>query len=326
MIAHYLHNLTWARLSNLLRSRWSYFLSRFGIVRVSHSPCFISFEPADWCMLRCPECPVGIAGPKRERHLPDPELFRALLDRCADRLHTVQFFFQGEPLLNPHLPELIAEASRRGIVTVVSTNAQLLDRSLALSLAQAGLHRLIVSVDGLTQESYASYRIGGSLDKALRGLRYMAEAKRLTGSRMCIELQCLRLRTNQHEWKRFTKEYRSLGADLLVFKTAQLADFGQSGIFLPDNLRYGRYILRPDGTWRRRKPYRNRCRRIWSGCVVDAQGRVLPCCFDKDASFCFGSLHETDLLSLWHSPQADAFRHSLITARSSIPMCANCTE
>ena len=57
------------------------------------------------------------------------------------------------------------KAHETGLYTIVSTNAQALTPEIAHDLVDAGLSRIIVSMDGLTQTSYNAYRVGGSLEK-----------------------------------------------------------------------------------------------------------------------------------------------------------------
>ena len=131
--------------------------------------------------------------------------------------HTMQFYFQGEPLLNKDLPQMIREAHEAGLYTIVSTNAQAMTKERAEALVQAGLSRIIVSMDGLTQATYGAYRIGGRSGEMRRqALRYLREAKeQLRIGKTIIELQCLRLKTNEHEWSAFQTQYKALGADRL---------------------------------------------------------------------------------------------------------------
>ena len=226
--------LTRSRLRNALRGYWSYALSRFGLVRIQHGPLFVSVEPANICQLRCPECPVGSKGErlkvKGERLMP-----RAVWERVLEQIkpcaHTIQFYFQGEPLLHKDLPQMIVEAHEAGLYTIVSTNAQAMTYEMAEALVGAGLNRIIVSMDGLTEASYSVYRVGGKLDQCKAALRWLRQSKiKHQTSNIIIELQCLRLRTNEHEWTEFKKQYKALGADRLVFKTAQ-----EPGTFLLDH-------------------------------------------------------------------------------------------
>ena len=144
-----------SRITNQLRCWWSYALSLFGIVRVRHLPTFISIEPANICQLHCPECPVGMRKyTVDDTHYLSIELFEKILSDVQATTHTMQFYFQGEPLLNKHLPQMIARAHHVGIYTIVSTNAQALTQDIANALVKSGLNRIIVSIDGFSEDSY----------------------------------------------------------------------------------------------------------------------------------------------------------------------------
>lgn len=264
------------------------------------------------------------------------EVFERILEQVQKTAHTMQFYFQGEPLLNKRLPEMIARAHQAGLYTIVSTNAQALTSLMAQRLVKSGLSRIIVSIDGFSEESYAAYRVGGSLHRALEGLQYLQEAKEQYGSSIRIELQVLRLRTNEHEWQWIKKHYKKLGATHLVFKTAQLYDFEHGNPLMPTNERYSRYKKTADGTYVHKKhlplalsPLRlialQPCLRLWSGCVITTTGNVLPCCYDKDHSYALGNISTQPITDIFHSKRANALRHRVLHATSPLPeMCKNC--
>jgi radical SAM protein with 4Fe4S-binding SPASM domain len=262
------------------------------------------------------------------------ETFHRILDQVQATAHTMQFYFQGEPLLNKQLPEMIAAAHKAGIYTIVSTNAQSLSQDMANALVQSGLNRIIVSIDGFSEESYQAYRIGGSLQKALDALLYLANAKRLHKSHIRIELQTLRLKTNEHEWNWIKKNYKQLGATHLAFKTAQLYDFEHGHPLMPTSERYSRYSKTTDGTYIHKKSSRlspyclfasSPCRRLWSGCVITTSGDVLPCCYDKDHKHTLGNIMTQSLVEIFHNQQANALRRQIL--RGHLPeMCKNCDK
>ena len=257
------------------------------------------------------------------------ELYRKLLKETCKWIHTIQFFFQGEPLLNPHLPEMIHEARKRHIYTIVSTNAQSLTPSLAHKLIAAGLNRIIVSVDGLTEESYAAYRKGGNLLRALDGLKYLREAKTELRQHTTIELQCLLLKSNEHEWDIFRRNYKKLGADRLTFKTAQFYDYADGNPLMPSDSRHSRYVLGADGKYHPRNrlhPHKSICRRLMTGCVINANGDVLPCCFDKNGQYTWGNIATQSLKDCWQSNAAEQFRETVFSHSYPFPICQNCTE
>jgi radical SAM protein with 4Fe4S-binding SPASM domain len=65
---------------------------------------------------------------------------------------------------------------------------------------------------------------------------------------------------------------------------------------------------------------------MWKGCVITWDGKIVPCCFDKDASHTLGSLAETDFNTVWNSPAYDAFRATVLGSRKDVDICRNCSE
>lgn len=319
----YASYITLPRIVNELRCRISCLRSMMGKVRVMHHPTFISLEPANFCMLSCPQCPVGMKNQQQTpitHSLLSLNLCEKVLADVAKYAHTVIFYFQGEPLLNKELPQMIAMAHSFRLYTIVSTNALLLTKELAQSLQQAGLDKIIVSIDGFTQQSYEQYRVGGKLDQALAGLRnanIMPE----------VELQCLMLRSNEQEWGWIRKNYKSLGAKKLSMKSAQFYNFEDGNPLMPSDERYSRYALGKDGKYHLKHPLRRYCYRLWSGCVVDSNGVVLPCCFDKNHQHAFGQISANRSLSdVWFSHSANDFRTLVVKQREQLEICQNCTE
>lgn len=333
--------LTRSRCINALRCYASYALSRLGSVRfLHHTPLFVSVEPAAVCQLRCPACPVGLRNLEKpianSQMLMSKQVWHRVLAECRETAWVMQFYFQGEPLLNKDLPQMIREAHDAGLYTIVSTNAQAMTQDLANALVASGLDRIIVSMDGLTDESYNAYRVGGSLDKTKAAIRYLRNAKmskqsclggakksrRLEISRSpIIELQVLRLRSNEHEWAEFRRVYKSLGADKLTFKTAQLYDYADGHPLMPSDPKFSRYILGQDGLYHRR-PLGKGCWRVWSGVVVTTNGDVLPCCYDKAHAHAYGNIMNTRMRDLFTNDKAMTFRQAAFQEQPKI--CQEC--
>jgi radical SAM protein with 4Fe4S-binding SPASM domain len=126
-------------------------------------------------------------------------------DRCADELDTAQaknlllqlaevncpvvLFSGGEPLLREDLFELLAEANRLNLRTIISTNGTLIDSAAADKLAWAGVGYVGVSIDG-DEEFHDKFRASkGSFKKALRGIENCQKAGLKTGLRFTITKQ-----------------------------------------------------------------------------------------------------------------------------------------
>lgn len=329
--------LTKSRCINALKCYATYALNRLGSAlfhtpyTVHPTPLFVSVEPASICQLKCPACPVGLRNNEKlianSQKLMSQQVFRRVLEEVQHSAWVMQFYFQGEPLLNPDLSQMIREAHEAGLYTIVSTNAQALTENLASQLVTSGLDRIIISMDGLTDETYNAYRVGGSLEKTKAALRYLREAKEKSRTPYTlhrtplIELQCLRLKTNEHEWQKFKRQYKALGADKLVFKTAQLYNYADGHPLMPSNSRYSRYVLGSDGHYHRRK-LRKGCFRVWSGVVVTTNGDVLPCCYDKTHTHAYGNIKESPMKELFANEKAQQFRHEAMKQTPKI--CQEC--
>ena len=310
-----------------MRCYASYALSLLSSVHIAHRPMFVSVEPSAVCQLRCPECPVGQGGVSRQNSAVRPpfmssEVWQRTLDEIKRYAHTVQFYFQGEPLLNPNLPQMISQAHSEGLYTIVSTNAQAMTETMAEALVGAGLDRIIVSMDGLTEESYNAYRVGGSLAKTKEALRMLRAAKRRLRATITIELQVLRLRTNEQEWQDFKHQYKSLGADTLTFKTAQLYNYTHGHPLMPSDPRYSRYIATANSSLYHRRPLHRGCLRVWSGVVITTEGEVLPCCYDKAHAYAYGNIMNAPLRELFSNEKALAFRRAAL--RETPQICQEC--
>lgn len=263
---------------------------------------------------------------KGSRLLMPEAIWKKAIAEAAPYAHTVIFHFQGEPLLHPQLHQMIAYAHGLKLYTMLSTNGQLLTEEVVRRITDAGLDRIIVSVDGLTEESYAHYRVGGSLSKTLSGIRYLSDYKRQRGVGPEIVMQCLYLASNEQDWAAMRSRYKELGADRLEMKTAQFYAYETGHPDMPTDPRYSRYVRQSDGRYRLKKRLSNRCYRLWSGCVVTADGAVLPCCFDKDHRYVLGRITDASLPHIMHSDAADRFRLRVLTERKNIAICTNCTE
>jgi len=323
-----LSHLTPQRLVNATRVWSSYQSSRLSGHPVHRGlPVSISIEPTTSCNLRCPECPSGLRSFTRPTGMLKEELFQEIINQVAPTLSYLTFYFQGEPYLNPSFLPMIRYASNKGIYTATSTNAHYLDEVKARETVASGLDRLIISIDGTHQDTYASYRIGGSLEKVMEGtkniLRIRKEMKSMTPH---VVFQFLVVRPNEHEVPEVMELAKKLGVDRVALKTAQLYDYKNGSELMPINDAYSRYRKQADGTYGIKNDWLNHCWKMWHSCVITWDGKVVPCCFDKDAHHVMGDLSTASFAEIWQGAAYAEFRRSLFSARSEIEMCRNCTE
>lgn len=324
----WISHLTPARLLNGSQVVGSYARSRItGRPRMSGLPISISIEPTTSCNLRCPECPSGLRSFTRPTGMLEPNLFRKVIDELAPTLSYLTFYFQGEPYLHPQFLEMVRYASSKGIFTATSTNAHYLDEERARETLTSGLNRLIISIDGTTQDTYAAYRIGGKLDKVIEGTRTLLRLrKEMRSATPQVVFQFLVVKPNEHQVPEVHALAKELGVDNVWIKTAQIYDFQQGSPLIPDQPEYSRYRKLANGTYEIKNQLLNHCWKMWHSCVITWDGRVVPCCFDKDAHHIMGELSSQTFRDIWFSEPYDTFRASLLRSRSEIEICKNCTE
>lgn len=320
--------ISFIKIVNLVKLKAGYIISIFLKRPVQWAkPVAISFEPSGNCNLSCPQCPTGLKMIQRKAGFSDFDLMKSTINQLSDSLFTSTFYFQGEPFLNPKLYEMIAYAHEKKIFTITSTNGHYLNETNITRLIGCGLDKLIVSVDGVTQEIYEKYRIGGKLQKVISGIENLIKKKKELKSRSPkVVIQFLVTGYNEHQIDEARLLARKLEADKIVFKTAQIYEFTEGSPFIPKNKKYSRYTAENEKKYKIRSKLQNKCYRMWSNPVVTVDGDVVPCCYDKQAEHSMGNLYRNDFKAIWKGSDFNNFRKQLFLDRSRFEICKNCTE
>ena len=287
-------------------------------------PPILNIEPTNICNLRCPLCTTGCGRMERPLGKMDFRLYQRIIDEVAHKIIYITLYHQGEPYLLKEFNKFVAYAKSRGLYVNTSTNAHFFDVRNAADVVRSGLDSMIISLDGVTQESYSHYRVAGSLEKVLQGVRNLVTAKRQLHSRTpYLFLQFLVMRHNEHEIPDIKRLAGELEVDRLLIKTIQVSTVEEARQWLPADERYCRYRI-VDGALAV-KQGTGICPRIWYTSLVDWDGQVVPCCFDKNGDHALGDLRSGDTFSrIWRSAKYTAFRSRMLKNRNAIELCANC--
>jgi MoaA/NifB/PqqE/SkfB family radical SAM enzyme len=323
-----LSRITPLRLWNLFLVQLGYYATR--ILKkpvVWGKPFSVSIEPTTSCNLRCPECPSGLRQFSRNTGMLSFDLYKKIADQIGNRLMYMILYFQGEPYLNPSFFDIVRDARRRRIYTATSTNAHFLTDDNARKTVESGLDRIIVSLDGIGQETYAKYRVGGRYQRVVDGIETLvAWKKKLKSATPHIILQFIVFRTNQDQIEEVKALSKRLGVDELQLKSAQVYDYKNGHPLIPTIDKYSRYRQKKDGTWEMKNDFPDRCYRMSVSCVITWDGLVVPCCFDKDAIHQMGDLKKDSFDAVWKNPTYQEFRTKVFTNRKSIDIWVNRPE
>lgn len=324
------------------------------------APRYVQIEPVGQCNLRCEMCPIQFRedGPPHGPPAFMPfDLFSRLVDDMPDLEH-LHLQGLGEPMMHPRFADMVGYAARKGVRVTTNSNLTLMNVARAERCLTSGLDTIHVSLDGASAATYESIRVRARLDRVLRNIECVLEARdRLGSERPHLRLVMVIMRRNLHELPdivRLAKQYRMES----VFVQHLCHDFGESSLpqrYQPmrefvqretlleeDATRIDRYFqaarqvaqalnielrlprtrrcLYPAGT-----PGPERCDWPWHGPYITYQGLSMPCCMIATPDrMNFGSMAERGVAAIWKGPEYQQFRAAL--ASDSPPeICQSCS-
>jgi radical SAM protein with 4Fe4S-binding SPASM domain len=244
--------------------------------------------------------------PAKDMSLPT---FKKIIDEAKDYLEFAVPYGVGEPLLNPHIFEMIAYCRRRGVPSGLSTNATTLTREAAGRLIDAGLDYIIFAFDGATPETFEKYRKGADFFKVRDNILGFLEVKKERRSRIFCIIQMVRLKENREQIPALIRMWRIEGINEVRIKKDEVHNEGSA---IP-----GDDCSRP--------PMKYPCYLLWRGPMyIHYDGTVFPCCYiypDEPV----GNIRKSSLQEIWNSEQMIRLRQAHIRGDlTAYKACQNC--
>ncbi len=262
----------------------------------------------------------------RRRGYLELNLWLKLLDKIGDKVSVILFYHQGEPYLAPDLLMAVHAAHRKKIYTTCSSNGHFITPEKAYETVLSGLDTLLISWDGLDQKSYSTYRRNGSFKKVQQAIKNLQNAKaKLQSKTPYIILQCLVHRYNENQQKRILEQGKAAGIERILFKNIQVTTVEEARNWLPQNNNFSRYKIKNEHLELQRKPPVF-CPRPWTTSLINWDGRIVPCCFDKNATYVMGGLLRSCFSTIWHGQSYRHFRQNMLANKGSLTICKNCNQ
>lgn len=294
-----LRHLTWRKLVNFIRVE-----TRLRAGRPSMDglyPYILFMEMSHHCNLRCPLCKTGLKKQIPRKNRMTFETYIKTVEPLKDYLFLVFLYNLGEPFLNPDIYKIIKWNTDANIGSVVSSNLNLPVDGRAL--VDNRLELLIVSGDGITQEVYEKYRVGGSLEKVFDNLEGIVKAKKETGSKLpIIEWQCLVNRWNEPQMGKIKETVYQKDVNYVRFGTLNYYPIVEDREavekeWAPNNPSFRGHCSEFNANFA--KSARKPCYYLWRTAIVNVDGSVAPCClYDIPA---WGNAFDEGLLSVWNN-------------------------
>lgn len=286
------------RLWNLALTEAEFRLRR---TTVRGRPYVLVVDPTNVCNLRCPLCPTGLMQRGRAPGMIPWETYTRAIDEAAPWAYKVNLFNWGEPLLHTHLFEMIQYAKDRNLGTSLSSNMsiQLSDERID-ELVKSGLEYLCLSIDGATQEAYATYRKRGNLEQVLGNVRRLVKRRRELGSKTpVLEWQFIPMKHNEHEVEAARALAAEIGVDVfrcipvgLPFDSADAE--GLAAKWFP--------VKAGDGVeMSSNEQAQSACYFLYRYLVLNPDGKASPCCVVSGEKNDFGDLKAEPLSAMWNN-------------------------
>ncbi len=288
-------------------------------------PTRISIETGNICNLKCPLCPTGRRDGDVSRGFMNFESYKRIIDELQNDLLLVRLYNWGEPLLNKNLLPMIRYAHDLGMGVTISTNLNILDRDTAHQLMDAGLQKMFVSCDGISDETYDVYHVGGDYTTVMDNIRMLIDEKnRLPGCDTRIIWLFHVFRHNEHEVDRAREMAREMGISIRInkmrtdmgkeiFETAEKA-IERDRDWIPEDPRYCAFDLDK----KEAKQKKDFCSLPWKETVINWDGTVLPCCSVYQEKYSFGNAFEEGFKKVWNSPAYIAARKEIANSKNEL--------
>jgi radical SAM protein with 4Fe4S-binding SPASM domain len=288
------------------RFRWNWVARHDTVLKF---PLHLDIEVTEACNLACVMCVHGTTGVPITGRI-DMSFARNMIDQAADNgTKSIKFNWRGEPALHTGLEDLVRYAKEKGILEVqINTNGIPFNTRRIERIIDAGLDRVIFSVDGASKESYEAIRVGSDwerLNENIRKFHEIRKAKRRV--KPFIRVQMVRQEENAHEVDLFFEQWRDIADDIAV---KDVTDRGQGNVlYVGDQVAIGR----------------RRCNQPWQRMIVARDGKAFPCCSDWYRTYEIGDATRTPLKEIWKGERMKRLRDVNRQKRlDDVDPCRNC--
>jgi radical SAM protein with 4Fe4S-binding SPASM domain len=276
-------------------------------------PSAAIIDPINICNLDCPLCASKTQNYDKGKM--SLETFKTILDKIGS-LRVVILFNWGEPLLHHEIFNIIKAAAAKNIYTITHTNFSIKQKpEFFEELVLSGLHQLVISADGASQETYEKYRVKGNFDWVVNNIKYTVAAKKKFGKRdPKIVWKFLVNKYNEHEIDYAKHLAKELNVEILFDKMGLSDDIPDidfpwtleerkkewlplNQAFVLDYYKNGSALPLND------KP----CNQLFNSIVVNPDGKVTPCCWVTSKENVWGDLTKETFEEIWYN---DKYQYS----------------
>ena len=287
------------------------------------SPLVVFIDPSNKCNFKCSFCPTGdiqaIESSGREQTHMSIELYQKIIDDLVAMDNTIdilRLYKDGEPLLNPHIVDMVAYAKKSGIFKQIeiTTNGSLLNSELNLKLIHAGLSRLHISIEGVNPEHYKRFsKYNIDYEDFVANIKHIYENKK----DMHIYIKANGDYLNEAEKLKFFDDFGNCCDSIFlehftecwpnfnmknINANAVVTNFGEK---LPEKMHV--------------------CPYVFYAPAIHSNGLVSLCCNDWEGKLVIGDLKNENFKNIWNSQAHREYQMMHLNKdRYKHPVCGPC--
>jgi radical SAM protein with 4Fe4S-binding SPASM domain len=287
------------------------------------TPYLVEIFPIYHCNFKCKYCiystPIKERGFISSKRLMDLDLYKKCIDdisKFPQKIKVLRFAGMGEPLLHPHIVEMVDYANKKGITEKIEilTNASKLDYKMSDDLIRAGLGRLYVSLQGLTSEKYlevCGYKLDFSelLDKLMYFYDMRGETK------LHIKIMDYALDSLEDKVK-FYELFGNISDSLGIEYASPIYPYVDYDKVLGDKekitTQFGLPILDIKV-----------CPHPFYRVFLLPDGKITPC-FSMEYPEIIGDINKKSVVDIWNGGKLRKFRCKMFNGREFNKVCSKC--
>lgn len=288
-------------------------------------PFIVNVDPSDSCNFACGFCPTGDRALMRESGRPlkvmPLDVFEKInsdIAKFPNPIRVLRLYKDGEPLLNKNFEKFVELARQNKNIQRIdtTTNASLLTRERSRRLIEAGIDRINISIEGVSEEDYLKFaKAKIDFEKLRDEIRYLYE------NRGNCEIV---VKINQDAVDRSKAE-----KFLNLFEPISDSAYTEHIMSCWPNfdLRDELSVNEEFGIYGQEIKEVDVCPYVFYSFSVNSDGTVSACFLDWSRDLVVGDTRSEDLLSIWSGPRMNNLRKMFLKGnRKSHRTCGNCGQ
>lgn len=279
----------------------------------SDFPLVLNVDPTNACNLRCTYCPrEKMVKSQGINHL-SLDTFRKIIDEtsCYGKLIMLNLHKDGEPLLNPQLPEMISYAKKQEAAETIhmNTNGTLLHRNTGAGILEAGIDDITISIDADRRETYSRIKRSNAFEMLVERIENFIAFRDKIGASTFIRVKIMEFdEISEQEIESFFRRWENI-ADQVQVTGVHNWNGAIKGLRVTDEFSEIRYP----------------CALLWYTLAVNSNGSVSICNVDWNYTGVVGNIKNDTLHRIWNDQPIRNIRKNHLESGFADPeICRDC--